>query len=339
MGERIAVVGAGAMGANHVRTLTESNGDLGAKLCFVVDPDTARAQVMADKARGEVGVLGNVEDLDGDRVDGVILASPSHLHAEQAVGLLERGVAVLVEKPAAMSEAELDDMERAAEKNDGVIMVGHVEKFNPVVHELRAILGDQAIRTIRAERLGTVGDQQRLRNVGDVVRDLTLHDLTIVDLLLQGSTELPEVLAAVGRADSSAPPDPVDVSLDYGRCISAHLYTSRAYPGLRRRLVRVETDSGEFEANLLPQQRRVSLKKEDEGRYSEGGVYIPSAIKGEESFVSGPQPLDLEQRFFLRCMRGNDNPEAAGVSLDDARKMLRITNAILAKMVMVSDRR
>ena len=128
---RVAVVGTGAMGRNHVRILSSLPG---VELVGVHDPDP--------KA-GELGVkvFDRLEDLAGE-IDAAVVAAPTVAHADIGCFLLQRRVHVLVEKPIASSLAEADRLLEA--QGDRVLAVGHVEFYNPAVQALEKIQGELA---------------------------------------------------------------------------------------------------------------------------------------------------------------------------------------------------
>jgi predicted dehydrogenase len=114
---RVAVIGAGSFGKNHVRVVSESTR---ADLAFVVDPDPSCADTS------------DYRDVIG-HVDAAILAVPTILHADIGCALLEAGIDVLVEKPIAPTLHEADRLVEAAARNGRILQVGHLERFNPAV--------------------------------------------------------------------------------------------------------------------------------------------------------------------------------------------------------------
>lgn len=136
---RVAVVGAGMMGADHVRRITAkiSNADVVA----VVEPDEARAQAAAALAPGAITASSFEEALDRTEIDGVIIATPGFLHEPILVTALERGLAVLCEKPLTTSaEDSLRIVELEQEKADRPkIQVGFMRRFDAGYQELKAL--------------------------------------------------------------------------------------------------------------------------------------------------------------------------------------------------------
>src|SRR5580658_7301231 len=123
---RLAVIGVGSFGKNHVRVVRESPR---AELRFVVDSDIARAR---EYAGAGVPATADFRDVIGE-VDAAILAVPTIRHAEIGCALLEAGIDVLVEKPIAPTLAEADRLIDRAERSAKTLQVGHLERFNPAV--------------------------------------------------------------------------------------------------------------------------------------------------------------------------------------------------------------
>ncbi len=165
---RIAVIGVGHLGRHHARILSGLDG---AKLVAVVDtaPDRAAASAAATGARA-------VSDFREvlDEVDAVTVAVPTELHRDVAIPFLERGIAVLVEKPMARSLAEADELVAAAHASGAVLAVGHTERYNPAVAAVLPLVTSP--RFIEVHRMGVFPD--RSLDI-DVVFDLMIHDLDV----------------------------------------------------------------------------------------------------------------------------------------------------------------
>lgn len=176
---RIAVVGVGSMGKNHARVCQEM-------------PDVELVALADENAE----LLENVSRLHGgraysdyrlmvnrERPDAVIVAVPTQAHFSVAADMLEVGCHVLVEKPIAASLEEARQLVALAERKRLVLMVGHIERYNPAVIELkrRLEIGElgRAFQ-IHARRLSPF--PARIRDVGVVV-DLATHDLDIMRYL------------------------------------------------------------------------------------------------------------------------------------------------------------
>ena len=115
-----------------------------------------------------------------DRVDAVVVAVPTEAHLDVALPFLERGVAVLVEKPMAQSLAEADAMIAAAAASGATLAVGQTERYNPAVAAVLPLVTSP--RFIEVHRLGAFSE--RSLDI-DVVFDVMIHDLDIILALVR----------------------------------------------------------------------------------------------------------------------------------------------------------
>jgi predicted dehydrogenase len=171
---RVAVAGTGEFGRNHARVYCELEG---AELAGVYDLDANRAAVVA--AEFQTQVFAALEELR-EHADAVSVAVPTAAHAEVGCCLLEMGLDVLVEKPMAVNLAEADALLGAAKKNNRILQVGHVERFNPAVIAVEPILNRPLF--FEVHRLGVF--TPRSLDV-DVIYDLMIHDLDILLALVK----------------------------------------------------------------------------------------------------------------------------------------------------------
>jgi predicted dehydrogenase len=155
---KLAVIGAGHMGRYHAEKFARLPG---VEIAAVVDRDPARAQISDFRE-----IL--------DRIEAAVIAVPTDRHHEVARACLERGLHVLVEKPIASTLAQADDLVSLSKKQNVVLQVGHVERYNKAFRALAARM-DQPL-LIDAERLS--GFKQRGAEV-DVILDLMIHDLDL----------------------------------------------------------------------------------------------------------------------------------------------------------------
>jgi predicted dehydrogenase len=178
---RAGVVGLGMMGRNHVRVWDEAID--GVQLVAVADPsEDALAAATRDRTVNGYGQAAHM--LAEERLDLVSIVAPTSLHLPLTLAALEAGAHVLVEKPIAASREEAERMMAAARDAGRLLTVGHIERFNPAIRELRRRLaaGELGrIFEIRATRLGPF--PARIRDVGVVV-DLAPHDIDVMRYLL-----------------------------------------------------------------------------------------------------------------------------------------------------------
>jgi len=169
---RVGVIGAGAMGRNHVRNLAALPG---VELVGLHDSRAEAAEALA--VEHGTRAFADLDDLAG-RLDAAVVAAPTVAHAEIGCALFARGLHVLIEKPIAASLAEADRMIAASLAAGRVLAVGHVELYNPAVQAL-VQLGVPP-RFLEVQRLAVFSP--RSLDV-DVVLDLMIHDLQILHAL------------------------------------------------------------------------------------------------------------------------------------------------------------
>jgi UDP-N-acetylglucosamine 3-dehydrogenase len=176
---RIGVVGLGVMGRSHARVLDDVDQ---ADLVAVCDP-TEDAMAWAKKRR-LVGYRSYEELFDHEKLDAVTVAVPTRFHLQVGLAAIERGLDVLMEKPIATDLDEAQQLVAAAKKRGTMLAIGHVERFNPAVRELKKRLDAGEVGRIfqvHSRRQGPF--PSRIRDVGAVI-DLATHDLDVMRYLL-----------------------------------------------------------------------------------------------------------------------------------------------------------
>jgi len=190
---RCGVVGVGRMGQHHARVYATREGS---SLVGVVDGNPARRREIAEKfsCRG----FESVQQMIDAGVDAVSVATPTTAHREAAEPLLRAGVACLIEKPLAGDVGTARAIRDVADETGGVLMVGHIERFNPIMRAMRkATETSHAVvpRFIEVHRVSPM--TFRSVDVG-VVMDMMIHDLDVI-LMLMGGQE-PDDIRASGVA-------------------------------------------------------------------------------------------------------------------------------------------
>lgn len=142
---RIAVLGAGILGTRHARVFSEQED---AAVVAVVDPDTARAEVVAVRtgARAFASLDALWSELD---CDALVIATPDHLHRAAAVAGLDRGKHVLIEKPLATTLADMDAIVAAAARSTAVAAVNFSQRHVPEYAWIRQAVREGALGSIR----------------------------------------------------------------------------------------------------------------------------------------------------------------------------------------------
>ncbi len=293
---RLAIVGAGIMGANHGRV---AMGLRDAEVSVIVDPDPIRGAALAE-ATGA-----NYEPtLDGaaGRYDAAVLALPTALHAEVGIRLLEAGVPTLVEKPLAATVEKARALVDAAQAGDTMLMVGHVERFNPAVLELDNIVED--VIHIDARRISPYSN--RIRE--GVILDLMIHDLDIVSSLVQSPVCS---VQAVARATRSETEDLASALLLFANGATATITASRIGQNKIRELTVTSAESS-VSVDLVRQNVAVNTMRHDEFVLASGASYRQSGMIQIPFLEHHGEPLYLELKHFVECVLKGEEPRVTG---------------------------
>src|SRR5579884_866629 len=132
---RLGLIGLGLIGTPHAQRLRKLEE---CELTAVSDIDEQHAQTAAGLAARYFRDYR--EMIAGRDLDGVIVATPNHLHAEIGIACAERGLHIFMEKPIAPTLAEADLLIEAAHRHDVQIVVGHQRRFNARVEKARDIV-------------------------------------------------------------------------------------------------------------------------------------------------------------------------------------------------------
>lgn len=311
MKPRIAVLGCGYWGSNHIRTLK----GLGA-LHAVSDLNLARAEGFAS----EQDCLAIAPDdlFSRDDVDAIVMALPPQFHANLSIRAVEAGKDVLVEKPIALTVPDAERAVQAGKDNHRVFMVGHVLRFHPAFEKLKALvdegeLGD--IRYIHSHRLGL----GKFHTENDALWDLAPHDLSMI-LAITGTAPLE--VRGEGAALLDHLSDFAHVHMRFPNDLRSHLFASRLNPYRERRLTVVGTKAMAVFDDVEPWERKLAVYRhsvwQDSGQWA-FTMNEPSYVEIEQGM-----PLTRELEHFIHCIETRSEPRTNG---EEAIQVLRILTA------------
>lgn len=193
---RVVVAGAGAFGTKHIRVLA---GRPDAELVGIADTNLDRARQAAED-HGVPNVSADAAALISDLApDGVVVATPGHTHRDLAVAALRAGAHVLVEKPVAMTAAEVDDI--AAARGTATVLPGHILRFSRAHREVARIARSGALGPIMSVTSRRYRDASHIEAYPDIdpVFLTMIHD---IDLALWLTGEPPERIWAARTSDA-----------------------------------------------------------------------------------------------------------------------------------------
>ena len=331
---RAGVIGVGRMGRHHARVYSKLP-DI--ELVAVVDQNAERREALAEDYHCRA--LEKVEELLALGVDVVSVAVPTSFHRALAVPLLEAGVACLVEKPLAGSAEEAMLIKEAADRSGAVLMVGHIERFNPIMRALRReTAGDQEIipRFMEVTRVSPM----TFRSIDtSVVMDMMIHDLDVV-IMLMGGRE-PDEIQASGVPVITEHEDVCNARLTWrtprGVCVATISASRLALK--TERVTRITGENAYVKIDYAAKKGIVIRRTANEVQMREvrellrKGEDLTSLkwhelVNIEELEVDDEEPIVAEIQSFLQAVRTGTRPEVdANAGLANVRTAERIVEA------------
>jgi len=305
----IAVVGGGRLGCIHAR-LAQSLPEL--HLVAVVEPSAARREQLSREF--DVPVVEHHHEI-WQSIDAAIVAAPTCFHHGVTFDLLRQGIHVLVEKPLTPTSAEARDLVGLADRQQLVLQVGHVERFNPAFQAALPHLDTPYY----LEATRTSGYTCRSTDVG-VVLDLMIHDLDIVLSLV--SSPLVDV-QAVGAAVFGPHEDMAQTRLTFANGCVANLTASRTSDQPIRKLhvyqreAYARIDFADKRAELISVSDRIlsglDVEELDETEREQIRTRLfDEFLPRTELAVTDQNAILQEQRDFATSIRTGGTPRVTG---------------------------
>ncbi len=319
---RVAVVGAGRMGGHHARIYREMPE---AELVAVVDisADNARKLAEAYGARS----LTRIEELP-DNVEAVSVAAPTSHHLAIAEALMNRRIAVLVEKPLAATVAEAERLDAVAKQTGCVLTVGHTERFNPVVRAIQRL--NIAPKFVETSRISPFSF--RSADIG-VVADMMIHDIDIVLHLVRSAWTKVD---AVGVNVLVRHEDVANARVEFANGAVANLTASRLALKTERK-IRIFSETAYVSADYQ-KKTGIAITKDAnldilvqarDGRFEDlsqmQGVDFGKMVNVEPLAFDATDPLRAELEAFLRSVREGAPP---AVTAEDGLAAVRLATEI-----------
>lgn len=311
---RVAVIGAGNMGKNHVRNyfmLPESD------LVGVADANP-EMKSLADEYKAAF-FTDYKKMLDELRPDAISVVVPTPFHFEVASEVMSRGIHCMLEKPIAATVEEADKLIECAEKNDVVLTVGHIERFNPVIRKLKQMLDENIIGDITSVICRRVGGFPAVEPKTDVIIDLAVHDIDMVSYLLKSKPK--SIMSHGSRTRHSSEVDSAEILMDYGRA-SGFVQANWLTP-VKIRKIALTGSEGYLEANYITQELlyyKHNMKKVAKDGFTDFVLQVGNPEK-KVIKVDFEEPLAVELKAFLARALGRT---VSIVDPKDAREALRV---------------
>lgn len=287
---KIGVIGVGHLGSIHARIYKKlSNCSLEA----VCDIDKSRLSEIS----GSLSVPGFSDYRQlFDKIEAVSIAVPTKLHHNVAKEFLEHNIHVLVEKPFTTTIEEADSLIKLAQKNNLILQVGHIERFNSAFSATKKLIRDP--KFIECHRLSPFPN--RSLDVG-VVLDVMIHDIDIILGLVPSKIKRIE---SVGINVLTSSEDIANARISFENGCVANLTASRVSDEVMRKI------------RIFQESTYISLDYKE----AVACVYTKDGpvIKKENLPIEKEQPLEKELDSFIECVLEHKEPLVSGPVAKDA---------------------
>lgn len=300
---RVAVVGTGPWGLNHVRTWSQL-GFLDT-ICDNHEARLAHARALAPEAKATSSLT---EVLDDPAIQGVVLAVPARLHEDLAIAALAAGKDVLVEKPLALTLRGGQRVEKTANQSGRILAVGHLLEYHPAFLEIRRMLAAGELGRLQyvySHRLNL----GRVRTEENALWSFAPHD---VALILRLAGQDPSSVACHGATYLSiGVPDVTTTHLAFPSGVHAHIFVSWLHPFKEHRFVVVGSDgmavfddTREWHEKLVFYPHRVA--------WEHGQMPVARRAEAIAVPLTAVEPLRSECEDFARAITTRIPPVVAG---------------------------
>lgn len=310
---RAGVIGAGRMGQYHSAVYSEL---FFADLVGIVDIDEKKGKAIAKQCK--TMYFPDFKSLI-DQVDVVSIAVPTALHYPIAKKFLNAGVNVLLEKPITNNFNHAVELFELGEKNNCTLHIGHVERFNGAVQELKKIVKEPLF--IESRRMGPF--QSRVEDDG-VVLDLMIHDIDIILSLVESEVRDVQVM---GRSFFTKKDDLASVQIKFENDCIANIIASRVTQNKVRTMAISQKDAYIY-LDFTEQDIHVHRRASSEHRLGNHELHYKQESFIERLFVHRENPLKQEICHFIDC---STNGIARSMSVDKELRSLKIALEIVEK--------
>lgn len=311
---KVGVVGVGQMGRYHVGVYSELSSIENVELVGIADKEQSRAQELAQQYNTQA--YDDYHDLIS-RVDIVSIAVPTSLHYTVARDFLKAGVHVLLEKPIAHTMTEARELFRLAAANSAILHIGHVERFNGAIQELKKIVHDPWL--IESRRLGPF--VPRIQEDG-VILDVMIHDIDIILNLVDSPVRQ---IRVIGKSIYSNREDLASVQICFLNGCIANIIASRATEIKVRTMAITQRDAYIF-LDYTDQDIRVHRQASSEHIVTRGELRYRQESLIERIFVHKDNPLKLEIKHLIDCATTG---AGRAVSVDGELRSLQVALQLL----------
>lgn len=303
---KMGLIGLGRMGKYHLNLYDEIPEVKLMGICDINEDEVNKQS----KLTGVRGYTDFREMLDS--VEAVTIAVPTKYHYEVAKECLLAGKHVLVEKPITTNLEEAKELFEIAKKNDLVLNIGHVERFNGAVMELKKIVNNPYL--IESRRVGPFSE--RMKN-DSIILDLMIHDIDIILNILED--EVVDIQALGGSVYSNLS-DFASVNIKFKKGTVANIIVSRVTQKKDRTMSIAQEDAFIY-LDYTNQDINIYRQGVSQHIFGNKELTYKNEYILERMFVYKDNPLKLEIKNFIDCI---DNRSCRVVSVEHELKSLEV---------------
>jgi len=315
---KIAVIGTGSMGKNHVRVLRNIP-----EVNEIIISDINRKILEDTSKRFGISKIyqDHIEMLEKEKPDGVIVATPPDSHKKNVLDVIKYETNVLVEKPIAHTIEDAEEMIKAAEKKDIIFTVGHIERFNPVVTKIKDFIDNDLLSKVYLINTRRVGPfpKRLLGKVEGVLIDLAVHDFDIINYL---GGKIENIQSQIIKSEGQG--IYVKVLLDIENNIKGSSEFSWISPKMQRN-IEIYGNEGMIFGDYYNQEVWF-YENDDYDNIKKAETFLRNGLIKSGKSIKYPiykqEPLLLELTNFIRSIKGKDKilvkPKEALITLKNA---------------------
>ena len=317
---KVGVIGIGRMGINHARIYNEFR-----EVNLVAVADTNKENLNKAKEKYGCNIYEDYKEmLDKEELNAVSIAVPTKEHYKVALNCISKGINLLIEKPIASNVQEGKEIIERAKEKKVKLMIGHVERFNPAVIELKKrIENDELGKIYRIMAQRESPFPLRISDVGFVIY-LAVHDIDIISYI--SGANFKRLYAETGKKLHSSNEDLLLALFRFDNDVMGIISTNWLTPDLIRNLV-VTGEKGMFRVDYLNQElyfyHNAALPKEIDYKRIVKGVEAGDVLKIK---INKDEPLRLELKSFVDSILEDKEVVIGG---GDGLKALEIAQKII----------
>ncbi|MFX0069904.1 MAG: Gfo/Idh/MocA family protein [Candidatus Hermodarchaeota archaeon] len=305
------VIGTGYWGKNHVRNYKELLMENRIDYLKLYDTNESRVKQMANDYSLEY--FKDFEDIISDeKISAVVIVTPSSTHYDLAKKFLENGKDVFIEKPMTLNSNEAKELFEISEKNNRILMVGHLFRYHPAVKDLKKRIDIGEFGKINMIITYRFAFGIPRKDMG-VVYALAVHELDLSCYLLDQKLPV-SVLADITSYHQNSVEEMANISMDFSDGAKSYMMESWNIPvyGKKREIIVIGSEKSAIINYLLPNEYNIFDTKIKTQIIDGQSILELEDNAVNKIIIDYKEPLKEEILHFLDCLKSRNKPETDG---------------------------